>query len=108
VMLPRGVEEYLEHRRRAATSDSSAVAPRETPEPSQTNRRRREARKEVARLERRLSKLAESEKRLHEEMAEQATDHEALVGLDERLRVVVAEREALEEQWLAAAEAAEE
>ncbi len=105
-MLPRGVDEYLESR---ARDGSSAVVPRETPEPSQTNRQRqREARKEVARLERRLSKLAETEKRLHEEMAEQATDHEALVGLDERLRAVVAERASLEEEWLAAAEVAED
>jgi len=109
VMLPRGVDEYLEHRRRRATaSDPSAVGPRATPEPSQTNRQRREARKEAARLERRLSKLAETEKRLHEEMAEKATDHEALVGLDERLRAVVAERASLEEEWLAAAEVAED
>jgi ABC transport system ATP-binding/permease protein len=108
VMLPRGVDEYLEHRRRSAPGDSSAAGRSETPEPSQTNRQRqREARKEVARLERRLSKLAETEKRLHEEMADQATDHEALVDLDERLRAVVAERESLEEEWLAAAEIAE-
>jgi ABC transport system ATP-binding/permease protein len=105
-MLPRGVEEYLELRRRSAPSDSAAVAARETPEPSQTNRRR-EARKEVARVERRLAKLAETEKRLHEEMAEKATDYEALAGLDERLREVVAEKEALEEEWLAAAELAD-
>jgi ATP-binding cassette subfamily F protein uup len=40
-------------------------------------------------------------------MAENATDHEALAGLDERLRAVVAEKDALEEDWLAAAEVVE-
>jgi ABC transport system ATP-binding/permease protein len=104
-MLPRGVEEYLELRRSAAP-DSSAEAPRETPEPSQTHRRRA-ARKELARLDRRLGKLAETEKRLHEEMADNATDYEALAGLDERLRSLLAEKDALEEEWLAAAEVAD-
>jgi ABC transport system ATP-binding/permease protein len=107
-LLPRGVEEYLEHRRRATPADSSAVSPRESPEPSQANRRRRDARKEIQRIERRLDKLAETEKRLHEEMAEHATDHEALTGLDERLRGVAAEKESLEEAWLAAADAVDD
>jgi ABC transport system ATP-binding/permease protein len=112
VMLPRGVEEYLERRRR-----SSALVGDPTPESTgvsaDESRRRtsaaeqRDARKEVARLERRLAKVAETEKRLHEEMAEKAADHEALADLDERLRDVVAERESLEEAWLAAAEQAE-
>ena len=67
----------------------------------------RAARKDVARIERRLAKLAENEKRLHEEMAEKATDFEALADLDARLREVVAEKEELEEEWLLAAEVAE-
>jgi ABC transport system ATP-binding/permease protein len=103
-MLPRGVEEYLDYRRSSGfVSDRPPEKPRDATDESQ----RRTARKEAARLERQLAKLSESEKRLHEEMAEHATDYEALAGIDERLRAVVAEKESLEEAWLAAAERAE-
>jgi len=37
-------------------------------------------------------------------MAEKATDHEAVLRLDERLRAVHAERESVEEDWLQAAD----
>jgi hypothetical protein len=60
----------------------------------------------MTRLERQLSRLADAESRLHAEMAEKATDHEAVLELDSRLRALHDERAALEEQWLMAAEAA--
>ena len=107
-MLPRGVEEYLEHRRRrdsvaSSGADGDASGERRTTTAAQE----RQARKDVARIERRLAKLTETEAGLHAEMAENATDHAALAALDERLRAVVAEKESLEEEWLVAAEAAE-
>jgi ABC transport system ATP-binding/permease protein len=107
-MLPRGVEEYLEHRRRrdsvaSSGADGDASGERRTTTAAQE----RQARKEVARIERRLAKLTETEAELHAEMAENATDHAALATLDERLRAVVAEKESLEEEWLVAAEVAE-
>ncbi|MGN6088001.1 MAG: ABC-F family ATP-binding cassette domain-containing protein [Actinomycetales bacterium] len=67
---------------------------------------RREARKELARLERVLEKLGAEEARLHEQLAAKATDFAAVAELDARLREVVAEREGVEEQWLEAAELA--
>ena len=67
----------------------------------------RAARKEAARLERRLETLAAREKALHEQMVEAATDPDRLLALDAELRGVVAEREGVELEWLAAAEAAE-
>ncbi|MGH3354936.1 MAG: ABC-F family ATP-binding cassette domain-containing protein [Nocardioidaceae bacterium] len=107
-MLPRGVEEYLEYRRRWRASSASSEPERDATGDGGERRtpaaEQRRARKEVARIERRLAKLSESEKRLHEEMAEHATDHAVLVGIDERLRAVVAEKDSLEEAWLAAAE----
>jgi ABC transport system ATP-binding/permease protein len=112
-MLPRGVEEYLElHRRVAArfVSDGSpenARATADEPQGRTPAAEQRAARKEVARIERRLTRLAETEKRLHEEMAAKATEYEALADLDARLRDVVAEKGALEEEWLAAAEVAD-
>jgi ATP-binding cassette subfamily F protein uup len=107
VMLPRGVEEYLEHRRSASPSRSVCDAAPEKPRATTDESRKRDARKEAARIERRLGKLVEAEKRLHEDMAENATDHEALVDLDTRLRALLAEKEQLEEAWLAAAELAD-
>jgi ABC-type multidrug transport system ATPase subunit len=113
--LPGGVEQYLELRsartraREEAASRPGGVGSAQepggpaTPEgPSAADVR--SARKEMARVERQLSRLAEREARLHAQMAEQATDHEAVQALDAQLREVSAEREQLEEQWLTAAE----
>ena len=66
----------------------------------------RTARKEMARLERQLSRLAAQEEKLHAQLAEKATDHEAVLELDSRLRALHDERAVLEEQWLDAAELA--
>jgi ATPase subunit of ABC transporter with duplicated ATPase domains len=111
--LPGGVEEYLELRRtglgiaRDAARDAAREGSREaaaagSDRPSAGDVRA--ARKEMARLERQLSRLGEREQRLHAEMAEKATDHQAVLRLDEQLRAVHAEREVLEEEWLLAAE----
>jgi ATPase subunit of ABC transporter with duplicated ATPase domains len=99
--LPGGVEEYLALRR-AALTPGPAAAPAVESGPSAGDARA--ARKELARLERQLSKLADAESRLHEQMAQRATDHEAVLELDTRLRALHDERAALEEEWLEAAE----
>jgi ATP-binding cassette subfamily F protein uup len=101
--LPGGVEEYLELRRAlpgAAPAGDGPVRGADAASAAEV----RAARKDMARLERQLSRLQEREARLHAAMAERATDHEAVLALDAELRDVHAEREALEEQWLAAAE----
>jgi ATPase subunit of ABC transporter with duplicated ATPase domains len=67
----------------------------------------RAARKEMARLERVLNRLTTREAALHERMAAAASDYQALRELDTELREVIAQRQTLEEEWLAAAEAAE-
>jgi ATP-binding cassette subfamily F protein uup len=67
----------------------------------------RTARKEAARLERRLEKLTADEERLHAELAEAATDYERVAGLDARLRELLAEKDRVESDWLTAAEIAE-
>jgi ATP-binding cassette subfamily F protein uup len=67
----------------------------------------REARKVLQRVERQLARIQADEEALHAELAAAATDHERLIALDARLREVVATREALEEEWLAAAEVAD-
>jgi ATP-binding cassette subfamily F protein uup len=105
-MLTGGIEEYLERRRAgivsgraipqagvgagAATPTGGAAAARDT----------RAAKKELARLERQVSKLETREARLHAQLAEHATDYERVATLDAELRAVRAEREAAEEAWL--------
>jgi len=112
--LPGGVEQYLQLRG-AMTAGPGAAAGRPAAgaaaSPSAQGQDQdqasaadvRAARKELTRLERQLSKLAGQEEKLHAEMAEKATDHQAVLALDERLRALIAEREALEEEWLLAA-----
>jgi ATPase subunit of ABC transporter with duplicated ATPase domains len=109
--LPGGVDEYLRLRheaaeRLAAQRSSRASAPPAAgpsssgPSPAEL----REARKDMARVERQLSRLAEREERIHAAMAQAATDHARVLELNGELREVVDEREALELEWLAAAE----
>jgi ATP-binding cassette subfamily F protein uup len=75
--------------------------------PARSGAEQRAARKEAARLERRLETLTAREKALHDQMVEAATEPERLLALDAELRGVIAEREDVELEWLAAAEAAE-
>jgi len=51
--------------------------------------------------------LGAREIQLHEAMATAGSETEKLIALDVQLRDVLAEKEDLEQQWLAAAEAAE-
>ncbi|HEX6969284.1 MAG TPA: ABC transporter ATP-binding protein, partial [Micromonosporaceae bacterium] len=64
----------------------------------------RQARKELARLERQIARLTQQEKALTEQLAEHATDYVRLAELDSRLQAVRAERERAEEAWLVLAE----
>jgi len=60
----------------------------------------REARKDLARLERALDRVGDRETALHDAMAEQATDHVRLGELTAELAALRAEREELEAAWL--------
>jgi ATP-binding cassette subfamily F protein uup len=79
----------------AAAGQSEALG---APKASQAEQR--EARKAIGRIDRQLGKLAEREEKLHAELVEHATDYEKLGELDARLQEVLAEKEALEEEWL--------
>jgi ABC transport system ATP-binding/permease protein len=104
--LPGGIEQYLELRRAAAVAE--APPPRAaTRTDAPAGAVLRTARKEVARLERALEKLADREQRLHADMAASATDHERLRDLQAELDAVAAAREDAEVAWLEAAETAE-
>ncbi|GAA1688537.1 ABC-F family ATP-binding cassette domain-containing protein [Fodinicola feengrottensis] len=101
-MLIGGVGEYVQRREKI---ESAAVAPSSVASVSgKSAGEQRAARKELSRLERDLSKLAESEKRLLADLAANATDHEKVSELDAKLRDVRAQVEAAEERWLALGE----
>ncbi|GAA1731946.1 ABC-F family ATP-binding cassette domain-containing protein [Isoptericola hypogeus] len=113
--LPGGVEQYLALRRAAPSSVEPAETtagsrqarptvqpPTSAASPAET----RAAKKEVARVERRLAKIADEEKALHDKMAADPTDYEGVAALDVRLRELAAEKEELEMAWLEAAEVA--
>jgi ABC-type multidrug transport system ATPase subunit len=127
--LPGGVEEYLRLRAAAKASGASASG---TPagagsgagttgggttsgaastsggavDGELSQRDIRAAKKEVSRIERRLAKIAQKEAELHETIAQQATDYQAVARLDADLRDLAAERDELEAAWLEAAEVA--
>jgi ATP-binding cassette subfamily F protein uup len=63
----------------------------------------RTARKTIERVERRLQRVGEQEARLHDEMAQHASDHERLQRLTVELGELSAEKDALEAEWLEAA-----
>jgi ATP-binding cassette subfamily F protein uup len=105
--LPGGVDEYLALRRESLSGDGPQTAPAPAGDadgggPSAGDVRA--ARKELARLERQLARLADQEAKLHTRLAERATDHEAVLELDTALRALLAERARLEEEWLEQAE----
>ncbi|MEV4434019.1 ABC-F family ATP-binding cassette domain-containing protein [Streptomyces sp. NPDC049585] len=99
-MLPRGLDEYLERRQQAAEAAAPpAPAPAAT-KPAKPAADARAAKKELQKIERRLDRIGEQETKLHERIAEQATDFEAVAKLDAELRELAAERDELEMRWL--------
>ena len=103
VLLPGGVEEYLE-RRRGTRSSSPAPAPPTGDKPRSDAALERARKKELARLESQLSKVDSEIERIHEAMTAAATDFEKLAALDADLRAARARKDELEEAWLLAAE----
>lgn len=107
--LGGGIDEYLE--RRAAGGQGgrvAALAPEPGPRPGDKGARgRRNAQKELQRLERQIDRLGAREKELSEALAAQASDYTALIELGAQLRGVQAEKARLEEDWLRVAEEGE-
>jgi len=121
-LLPGGVDDYLS-RRAALTgqnltpqhADQARRDPQTTPRGQTTTQpvarpgsaEEREARKTLARIERQLEQVAAREVALNDEVLMHASDHERLTALSGRLAEAAAEREALEAEWLEAAEVLE-
>jgi ATP-binding cassette subfamily F protein uup len=109
--LPRGVDQYLEELeagtapRRVASEPVVEAAPEAAP--AQDAAAARAAKKELNRIERQLAKLTESETKLHDQLATNASNYERLAELDTELRKLAEERGELETAWFEAAERAE-
>ncbi|MDQ1010270.1 ATP-binding cassette subfamily F protein uup [Streptomyces sp. V4I23] len=105
-MLPRGIDEYLE--RRARMVEASAPTPPPAPAAAGGKEKSaadaRAAKKELQRIERQLDKISEKESKLHDYIADNATDFERVAKLDAELRELAGERDELEMRWLELAE----
>ncbi len=106
-MLPGGVDEYLERRRASQASERSErrlePAP-PTPSARSGSAEEREARKALTRLDKQLERLTAREADLHAALAGHAADHVRLTDLGAELDAVLAEKEAVEQEWLETAE----
>jgi ATPase subunit of ABC transporter with duplicated ATPase domains len=108
--LPGGVEQYLDLRQAARVSATAAGASAgaraglAVTTSRQSAAELREAKKDLNRIDRQLSKLSAQEDRLHVEMAAKAADHTVVLALNNRLRAIMDERETLELEWLSVAE----
>ncbi|MHA6780257.1 ABC-F family ATP-binding cassette domain-containing protein [Pseudonocardia saturnea] len=108
--LPGGIEEYLRRRARdgdqlnglTATATDAPVA-----RPASSAAEQRAARKDLQRIERRMTALTQRQEKLHAALAEAATDPARLLTLNAELREVDAEIGTVEQAWLEAAEFAE-
>jgi ATP-binding cassette subfamily F protein uup len=121
-MLPRGVDEYLERRAALLRQDDSPVevrAERATrpgeaatqadhhaaaPKAKAGSAEERAARKTLARLDKRLERIAEREAELNALVLEHATDHQRLAEISAELATLSAEKDEVELEWLEAAE----
>ena len=100
VLLPGGVDEYLARR-------ASRPEPASTPGPAPTASAAgatRQARKDLARTEGQLEKIAARVAELHERMAANAADYEALTRLQADLDEALAAQSRLEGAWISLAE----
>ncbi|MEA5456711.1 ATP-binding cassette domain-containing protein [Sinomonas sp. JGH33] len=124
--LPGGVDQYLALREAALASGAvagSGPAPASgagtadggaSPAASgaaggsgATEAEKRQARKDLNRVERQLGKLTDQEAKLHAQMAEAAEDYGRLGELNAQLQALLAEKEGLELEWLEASEVLE-
>ncbi len=112
--LPGGVEEYLARRAAggaplttASGAETRPVGAASAARPAVSAADARAAKKDASRLERRMLKLDADEKKLHEQLAAAAADYGRAAELDAQLKAVHAEKEQVENEWLAAAELAE-
>ncbi|WP_127479055.1 ABC-F family ATP-binding cassette domain-containing protein [Nocardioides pantholopis] len=122
-MLPRGVDEYLERRAADLAGMAAADAPTRqvgSPEPASAgaagaasvpsgraksgSAEERTARKALARIDKRLGRIAEQQEKLNAAVVEHAADYDRLAELGAELASLAAEKDQLELEWMEAAE----
>ena len=109
VLLPGGVDEYLEgRRRRESATPVSARGAGPAPAASASNgpsaAETRLAKKELSRLESQLDKVGRRIEAIHAQMAEHASDYGKLAELQAELSAQTEAKDGLELAWLEAAE----
>ncbi len=104
VLLPGGVEEYLERRRsnRIPSPNSSPAESRSTG--ASDAARQRQARKDLGRVESQLAKVSARIEALHVALAQHSADYERLLALGVELDQTLARQQDLEGEWLELAE----
>jgi ABC transport system ATP-binding/permease protein len=105
VHLPGGIDEYLA--RAAGRLSPGVPETRAQASPSAAGLsagEARQARKDLARMERQLQKLEERILKLNEQLAEHGADYSKLVDLESQLKATQEERGQVEEAWLELAE----
>ncbi|CAA9318463.1 MAG: Bis-ABC ATPase Uup [uncultured Friedmanniella sp.] len=106
VLLPGGVEQYLESRRQPASPSPGPTAMDDGGARPSSATEARAAKKTLARVEQQLTKLDARIARVHDQMAASAADHSRLLDLQRDLDALAAEKDELELTWLEAAELA--
>lgn len=107
VLLPGGVEQYLDHRRTATQGGRPAKPAAAEPEqstPALSAAEDRRAKKDLARIEQRLQRLDQGITSLHDHMVEAANDYQRLAELQRELDELSAEKDELELTWLETAD----
>ena len=101
VLLPGGVEQYLDSRRTVETDATPNGAPERTPTDAAAAR---QTRKDLARIESQLASVGTRIDRLHDEMAAVAADYPRLTALQAELDAATSRQTELEDSWLTTAE----
>ena len=94
--LPRGVDQYLELRS-SMIEQSISQAPKKTISDAAQVRL---IKKEIARLEKQIEKIAIEEAELTREQESAAFDHQKLLDVGAKLNAVQLQRQKLEDEWL--------
>ncbi|GAB2569529.1 ABC-F family ATP-binding cassette domain-containing protein [Microlunatus antarcticus] len=102
VLLPGGVEQYLEVRRQRAAAGDLPTGP--VSNGTTANADLRTARKTMSRVESQIGKVDKRIATLHTQMAKAAADYSKLADLQRELDAATAEKDDLELAWLEAAD----
>jgi len=105
VLLPGGVDQYLESRRERSSESQAPKAAAKT-QSATASAATRQAKKDLSRLEQQIARLNQQLTALHEQMAAAGSDYQRLTQLQREFELLSADKDELELAWLEAAEIA--